>query len=98
MLRKQTHQPVLKMLLGSESEIIKLSQITSVFSVQNQMVIFMTLHADENILCKATDLEDTALLARIASGDSIAIKANYHLPCLFELRNRLRCLSRQQRR
>lgn len=59
---------------------------------------FMTLHADDNIRCMATDLQDTALLARIAGGDLKAIEAEYHFPCLSELRYHHCSLSRQQRR
>ena len=35
----------------------------------------------------ATDLQDTALLAKLEGGDLIALDANYHLACLSQLRN-----------
>lgn len=56
---------------------------------------FRTLDADENIRRMATDLQDTALLAKISGGDLIAIEAKYHLTCLTELRNRHRSKTRQ---
>lgn len=46
---------------------------------------FRTLDADANIRRMATDLQDTALLAKISGGDLIAIEAKYHLTCLTEL-------------
>ena len=44
----------------------------------------------------ATDLQDTALLAKISGGDRIAIEAKYHLSCLIELRNRHRSKKTRQ--
>lgn len=41
----------------------------------------------------ALDLEDTNLLAKLSSGDTIAIEAKYHRTCLVSLYNRHRCHS-----
>ena len=57
---------------------------------------FRTLDADANIRRMATDLQDTALLAKISGGDLIAIEAKYHLTCLTELRNRHRSKKTRQ--
>lgn len=46
----------------------------------------------------ATDLQDTALLDRMAYGDLIAIENKYLSPYLFEVKNHHRSLSKQQRR
>ena len=43
----------------------------------------------------ATDLQDTALLAKIEGGHLIALDAKYHLACLTQLRNRHRSLMRE---
>ena len=43
----------------------------------------------------ATDLQDTALLAKIEGGDLIALDAKYHLACLTQLRNWYRSLMRE---
>ena len=42
----------------------------------------------------ATELEDSALLAKPDGGDLIALEAKYHLACLTKLRNRHRSLLR----
>jgi len=57
----------------------------------------MTLEADKNIREMATDLQDTAILARIAGGDIVAIDGMYHLNCLTEFRNRHRSFKRRIR-
>ena len=57
---------------------------------------FRTLDADANIRRMATDLQDTALLAKISGGDLIAIEAKYHLTLLTELRNRHRSKKTRQ--
>ena len=56
---------------------------------------FRTLDADYRIRSMATDLQDTALLAKLEGGDLIALDAKYHLACLTQLRNRYRSLLRQ---
>ncbi len=55
---------------------------------------FQTFDADANIRKMATDLQDTALLAKLEGGDLIALEAKYHLACLTKLRNRHRSLLR----
>ena len=42
---------------------------------------FRTLEADSRVRSMATDLQDTALLAKIEGGDLIALDAKYHLAC-----------------
>lgn len=49
---------------------------------------------DANIRKMATELEDTALLAKLEGGDLIALEAKYHLGCLTKLRNCHRSLLR----
>ena len=57
---------------------------------------FRTLDADANIRRMATDLQDTALLAKISGSDLIAIEPKYRLTCLTELRNRHRSKKTRQ--
>lgn len=59
---------------------------------------FMTLEADKNVRNMAADLQDTAVLARIAGGDVVAIDGMYHLSCLTEFRNRHRSLVRKRKK
>ena len=47
---------------------------------------FRTLEADSRVRSMATDLQDTALLAKIEGGDLIALDEKYHLACLTQLR------------
>jgi len=49
-----------------------------------------TKQLDKNVRKCARDLEDTALLAKLAAGDMIAIEAKYHNRCLCALYNRAR--------
>ena len=49
---------------------------------------FRTLGTDSRVKSMATDLRDTALLAKLEGGDLIALDAKYHLACLIQLRNR----------
>lgn len=56
---------------------------------------FMTLDADNNIRKMAIDLQDTAVLTKIASGDVVASGSMYHLKCITEFRNRHRSLMRK---
>uniref|UniRef100_UPI00358F8763 uncharacterized protein isoform X1 n=1 Tax=Myxine glutinosa TaxID=7769 RepID=UPI00358F8763 len=63
-----------------------------------QLHEFMTMGADQNIRRMATDLQDTAVLSRIAAGDVIAVDGMYHLNCLTEFRNRHRTFLRVQRK
>lgn len=55
-----------------------------------QLHSFCTFDADSNVRTMVTELQDTELLSRMASGDLIAIEAKYHLKCLTSLRNRYR--------
>lgn len=57
---------------------------------------FRTLDADNNVKRMATDLHDTALLTRIATGgDLTAQEAKYHFACLTAIRNKHRSFTRQ---
>ena len=56
---------------------------------------FRTLEVDSRVRSMATDLQDTALLAKIEGGDLIALDAKYHLACLTQLRNWHRSLMRE---
>ena len=47
-------------------------------------------HRYENVRRCALELEDTALLAKLAAGDMIAIEAKYHNNCLRSLYNKAR--------
>lgn len=49
-----------------------------------------TYNIDTNVRKCALELEDTALLAKLAAGDMIAIEAKYHHHCLRSLYNRAR--------
>ena len=49
-----------------------------------------TANIDATVRECATQLRDTKLLARLSSGDMVAIDAVYHLSCMVKLRNRLR--------
>ena len=49
-----------------------------------------TYSIDVNVRRIALELEDTALLAKLAAGDMIAIEAKYHHDCLRSLYNRAR--------
>ena len=49
-----------------------------------------TYDTDAKVWRCATVLEDTALLAKLAPGDMIALEAKYHLKCLSTLYNRAR--------
>ena len=54
------------------------------------------MDADTNVRRMATDLQYTALLAKIGSGDLHALEAKYHMACLTKLRNTHRSLNREQ--
>src|SRR5207244_4765802 len=49
-----------------------------------------TYNIDTNVRRCALELEDTALLAKLAAGDMIAIEAKYHQNCLRSLYNKAR--------
>ena len=49
-----------------------------------------TYNIDANVRRCALEVEDTALLAKLAAGDMIAIEAMYHHNCLCSLYNRAR--------
>lgn len=57
---------------------------------------FLTMDADTNVRNIATDLQDTALLAKIEGGDLHALEAKYHMACLTKLRNSHRSLKREK--
>jgi len=57
-----------------------------------------TLGLDANVPECAVNLNDTKLLAKLSSGDLIALEAKYHKKCLASLYNRLRSYNRKQRR
>ena len=66
-------------------------QNPSVSYVRNQLDLHVsTYDTDVKVRRCATVLEDTALLAKLASGDMIALEAKYHLKCLSTLYNRAR--------
>ena len=52
-----------------------------------------TYDFDRSVRKCALQLEDTALLAKLSSGDMIATEAKYHSRCLVALRNRARSIS-----
>lgn len=99
MLRTQTQQPALKRLRKRVRNHPTQPKNICIFcaKAEDQLHDCTTLHAHENVQCMATELQDTALLARIAGVDLIAIEAKYNLSCLSELRNQHCSLSRQQR-
>ena len=53
----------------------------------------LTYNIDTNVQRCALEIEDTALLAKLAAGDMIAIEAKYHNNCLRSLYNRARQVS-----
>lgn len=54
------------------------------------------MDADTNVRNMATDLQDTALLAKIGGGDLHALEAKYHMACLTKLRNSHQSLKREE--
>ncbi len=52
------------------------------------------MDADTNVRTMATDLQNTALLAKIEGGDLHALEAKYHVSCLTKFRNSHRALQR----
>ena len=52
-----------------------------------------TKQLDKKVLECARELQDTALLAKFAAGDMVAIEAKYHNRCLCALYNRARLAS-----
>ncbi|MGH0140059.1 UNVERIFIED_CONTAM: hypothetical protein FKN15_071279 [Acipenser sinensis] len=61
-------------------------------SVMSQLVLQASTKLSPMTLIRrfggAIELQDTALLARLAPGDMIALEAKYHLKCLVKLYNR----------
>ena len=55
-----------------------------------------TLEVDENVRMMATELQDTDLHAKLASGDMIATESMYHRKCMTSLKNRYRSLLREK--
>lgn len=55
-----------------------------------------TFNIDTHVRQCAIDLQDTALLAKVAVGDMISIEAQYHNKCLVALYNRHRSYTRTQ--
>lgn len=64
----------------------------------SQLHEFMTMDADQNIRRMVTDLQDTAVLSRIAAGDVVAVDGMYHLNYLTEFRNRHHTFLRAERK
>ena len=58
---------------------------------------FLTMDADINVRRMATDLQYTALLAKIGGGDLHALEAKYHMACLTTHRNTHRLLNREEK-
>ena len=54
------------------------------------------MDVDTNVRKMATDLQDTALLAKIGGGDLHALEAKYHMACLTKFRNSHRALKREK--
>lgn len=54
-----------------------------------------TLGEDENVRMMATELQDTERLAKLSSGDMIAIECVYHRKCMTSLKNRYKSLVRK---
>ena len=50
---------------------------------------------EKSLRLMATTMEDTDILARISSGDLVALEAKYHFTCLTKYRNRYRSYCRQ---
>ncbi len=55
-----------------------------------------TKNIDDNVHKMATELRDTQLLAKLSSGDMVAIDAVYHKHCLTNLFTRYRSSTRQK--
>ena len=62
---------------------------------EGDLHLVSTFDTHSSIRLMVTELQDTALLARIVGGDLIAIEAKYHLKCLVNLKNRYRSCSRK---
>lgn len=58
--------------------------------------ICATMKLDQNLRIMATEMQDTALLAKISGGDLIAIEAKYHYNCLSAFKNRYRTYQREK--
>ena len=56
----------------------------------------LTPDVDKNVRECATLLSDSKLIAKLSSGDMIAIEAKYHSKCLTNLYNRARSLKKQR--
>ena len=61
-----------------------------------QLHNFSTFDADAGVRAMVTDLQDSELLSRMATGDLIAIEAKYHRKCFVSLRNRHRAHIRKR--
>ena len=86
------------MMIGLIDSTILQNQCLQHQSMDKKKYIFCWTSFDaDNVTRMATDLEDTALLTRIDSGDLTALEAKYHLSCLtsYTLRNRHRSFLRQ---
>jgi hypothetical protein len=55
-----------------------------------------TLGVDENVRMMAMELQDTEILAKLASGDMIATECMYHRKCMTSLKNRYKSLLRKK--
>ena len=56
----------------------------------------LTFEVDKKVRESATLLNDSKLIAKLSSGDLIAIEAKYHSKCLVRLYNRTRSLKLQK--
>ncbi len=54
-----------------------------------------TLNVDKSVKGMATEMSDHEFLAKVSSGDLIALEAKYNLNCLTMYRNRYRTFSTQ---
>ncbi|KAG1687699.1 hypothetical protein GQR58_008284 [Nymphon striatum] len=66
-------------------------------TVSGKMHKCLTMNLDHELRRWATELNDTALLARISGGDLVAIEAKYHYDCLSLYKNRHRSVTEVHR-
>lgn len=60
------------------------------------LISYATKCAEKSLREMATSMEDTEILARISSGDLVALEAKYHFTCLTTYRNKYRSYCRQK--
>ena len=76
-----------------------LDKLVCIFCVKGdeigQLHSFSTFDADAGVRAMVTDLQDSELLPRMATGHLIAIDVMYHRKCFIALRNRHRAYIRK---